>query len=724
MSVTVGAIVKGIKIVTATVSATKTGKKHKGLVAVLLIVLILIPVIAVVAVISAPLTLYQAIQGFFEGSGLTNDEINVIISDAGLLRDYMKKDEFEPFKEELLFIDADTVIRILDAVDDYNKTVTKPVTITYEYRVETGSYNNLPKLDYETGELEVPDEKEDAEEEPDADEETDTSGEEADEKESSDDAQADQTVYTPYSVSYEEDSVTLKRVDIDLERRGGKNYEDVFYMEWQPVVALCSMFILQNSENWGIDYVDGSPVFVGTGDKHYYLSDSDIDAVIDIFAYDYTYLKDITKSSLLTVKFDDFYKNRGSGFQLNIVTNDLSEGNVEKVERITKRIPSIAPLVISNTYTKFEYNYITLKDGSKRLKNRTFTAQPSKLVDAFYENVEGFSENLFLYILGLLPQTEDQVEYYKNTIFAENNEVIYTYTTEIASNCPAIGTVVAKDTLSGSGNNNLGDAGGLEIAGDDYIIPLYGIDGWGKRYLKPGEWIVKEGNSYGSFGVSAAAMGTLRVSDELSKTQIEKCLKNFPFSKKILNNSPLLANDQAIKDTADCLYQYQESTGTSVCGILAIMYQEGGFASTITTRGWNFFNITVSTGYKGIPGYERFRDYKTDYENKSGLYQTKAVNAFAEQVGWINDRYWQKGQDSYYLMCFNGYDYSNPGSAYQGISHSYCPPWDDQAMPYSPDSYTIYNDGSVHYYWKNANERNTGWVNGCARARSKFAQYM
>ena len=687
------------KIVSAKRITSETGN-HKGILVGCLLLIPLLLVMAYISMIAAPLSITSSITHYILDvhNYYTEEEIEEIVSDAGSLRMLLLNPTYDPYAEELVYIDKLTLLRILSAVDDYNQAVKKEHSIAYEYRIEKAPQGMLPEINDITGEVGAVE------------------------------------TGVGYQVSYETDSVILTRAGIDRQSRADGRYEDIFYLNWQPVVALCSLYIQGNVANWGT-YGNS-----GNGNDNFYLSDAEIDRIIDVFAYTYVYKRDVTLNrntlgDLLALSFDSFMESGGSGFKTRyFVTSQEIRGEVWDV-RETRRIPCIAPSKIFNSYITYEYKYEE-KDSGRYLTERSILVEPQKLLDKMDQIVPKFYKSWYLFVLKQMPYAQDQYEYYKDIVFREASESV-TYSSGAAisetadqiSECPAIKTYLygVDGPFSGS---FWGDYSGTTPSGEDTVIRLYAGNGQGGRYIYPGEWIVEEGNDYGSFVVSAAAMRPLDEKDNLgiglSVLQIEQMLTNYPFSESERTNSPLLNSLQAVRDTAACLYAYQEETGTSICGLLGIMKQEGGIKSTIAVRGWNFFNISVGTQttYGGISGYERFRDYRSVFEGADGVYETDAVNALTAQINWINNNYWSNShsQNTYYRMCFMGYDESDPQNAYAGIFHSYCPPWDDTAMPYSQDSYIIYN-GENRYYWKNAGEGNRGWVNGCARLRSEFEEY-
>ncbi len=734
----------------------ESGKISVGFWIVAIIVIFLFLLMSVTEILlGSTVTFTEGVLSFFKEKEYTEEEMNYILSDAGELAEFMKRHrDFELTEENSFLLDRKTVIRILKAVDAYNDDVVKEYPFSYEYMIEEGP---LSPVDPITGESEViqrivENEVNDVETSTEVTSHTVTAS-------NSDvsmvirllerDGATGITV-TPVSgsvlkVSYNKTTVTerettriervtyetrrtfhnqdtyTKRMDIDTDMKGVG--EDVFYLRWQPILALCNIYILDNYMNIGsYDEVDEDGA-------SYYLSNDEIERIISVFRYEYSYYFDLCDDNTRSYDFDYIFE-KSIGYRIAIYEN----GEGLSATRTVKRIPAIAPKKIENSYLTYEYNYEVLDNGFRRLKERTYTLYPQGFLDACEQLAPSFDGDLFVLLLECMPQAEDLAAYYKNKLLplAEAGQLI-TETTDDILKCPSIGIIVSEVESRGgfAGLGGLGasdniewDAGAMEWTGEYYEVPLYAINGWGDRYVRPAEHITEEGNSYGTFKVYEDAMKSLTISDNFTLEEMEYLFFNGGFESKC----PLFANDQAIRDTAKCFYDYQERTGTSVCGLLGMMKQEGGFYSAIARNGWNFFNIKAKNG-QPVTSYTKsngtvkvtdFRNYRADYEYAgAGTYGTPAVNALAFQMDWVNRNYWQRGQNSFYLMIWNGYNVQDPEHAYESISHSYCPPWDDQAMPYSRDSYVV-KGGSKVYYWKNSNSDYEGWSNKCAKYRHYY----
>jgi len=683
----------------------KQSNKIVGVVAVL--VLLFLVLFEVVYFVMGTFSVSNILSTIGNGSGLEGEEVTLNISDAASLAEYLRETEDVVFTEENSFlVDEKTLLQVLDAVAEYNAEMSLSKEVTYQYLKD---YKLEAVVDGITGELKKPEKKEKVETE------KEQIAKEDNTEQVEDTSKGEFDLGKVFGVSFGEDTITLSTKSID--NAPAETGEDIFYMNWQPIVVLACMYIQDNYENIGTYEEEG---IYG---KSYYLSESELSEVIQLLAFEYTYYRDYCHSDSDYISFN-YITKQTSGYRLDI---QIAGEGKDKC-RIIRRIPAIAPKRIQNTYLSYEYVYEPLENGYYFLKERTSVVDGNKLVSACKELIPSFDPDVFLELLALLPETDNLVAHYREDVFgrAARGE-IYTNTVSDVSICPSIGVIVS-DPEKGFFGGLFDDGNGLgsmEWNGECHIVPLYGIDGWGGRYIRPGEWLVAEGNSYGNFEVYEDAMRSLTASDGFSVDELVSLFQSGNFSSK----SPLFADSQAVRDTAQCFYDYQESTGTSVCGLLAIMRQEGGFTSAIARNGWNYFNIKASSG-QATTSYTKadgtvvntdFRNYRAIYEKNGGSeYKTPAVNALSAQMNWINNNYWSKGQNSYYLMVWNGYNISDPAHAYETIRHSYCPPWDDQAMPYSQDSYILNSSGGKVQYWKNANAGYRGWINNCALFRYQY----
>ena len=122
----------------------------------------------------------------------------------------------------------------------------------------------------------------------------------------------------------------------------------------------------------------------------------------------------------------------------------------------------------------------------------------------------------------------------------------------------------------------------------------------------------------------------------------------------------------------DELYEWQQSTGKDVAAILAICLTEGGYWNGHGCNYYNFFSWTVSEG-ETREGSSSWWNAKADCGTVS-----RAVVRGCEKTF---EKYWGRGQNTYYKMCFNKYGYPQTReaaiAAESGWYHCYCPWWDD-----------------------------------------------
>ena len=678
-------------------------------------------ILLVVMLVGGVYRLKESIHDYFYKDTIvyTEEQIARAVNDAGELLRIMEEDA-SVFQEGMLLLDQDTVKKVLKRVAAYNDEVTKVESVTYEYRMEQGLLEELPEMDA-YGVL--------------SDEERKI--EDTDLEMASNDENKAGEKKIKYTVTYPEASISTSRNSIDYDSRTME--ENIFYMRWQPIVTLCSLYIQANFQNWGSyndtwenqknDAITENVLEHEWEEANYYVSNEQIDEVIAVYAYEYAYVSDYTHDSFRNlwglfggkISFQDFYRGK-SAYKIKIpaISIDTESGIAT---RITQYVPVIAPKFIRNSYIDFTYHYTALGNGDQMLTQRTVTISPASLVEQMKVLVPHFTEQLFLENLKLLPASEDLVSYYQDIIFqkAAAGELINESTSDVGV-CSVIGAVVCDRDATVSGGSGI--INGVERSGYIYLYPS---DGWNGNnvYLRPAPWILAEEADYGIYEITGAALTSLTTPDNVTKEQVVHFLKTYRFDSdgKTRQNSPLLADNQAVSDLAECLITFQNNTGASISGMFGILLQEGGLRSvTLGKENWNFFSYTAGSSWdygKVIYNGHAFRDYKEKYEQVESSYETAAVAAFEEQIYLVYENYWAKGQDTYYKMVWNTTDTSDRDSFYSGISHSYCPPWQDKSMPYSKDSHA-----GTSYYWKHATSANVGWINRCGQERLKVWEYM
>ena len=745
MSAILGAISKVLgvlrKILAAKQVAEKVTKKKISLVQLFTITFLLVTSV-IVAITSAPSMIGELLwQNFLTKYFYMTEEeyqawIDSTVPDAAGMLDVMNLVDYNLSESILECMDTDTFRWILGYVSAYNaefhENVVGLTKVNYSYRQEViyGSGYDLFQISPYTGNFLY-----------------DPSVFEIE----------GEDVY-PLSVNEMWDSTKLRWSDIENAWNDGPEegvlYDELEYVKWQPVVALCYLYIIEHSEEWGTYYTEED--FQNRESfSSYYIHEDVVKEILDLYTYEISLVAQSDGASIFDrISFDEFLDGSKGRIPFRLSSYTYMDG--EDTVRNVHRVPVYAPAKISNSYISYDYEYGLERESVfasdfgeaelqyRVLKEVSYTVQPSRFVEAVKEIIPNFDKDLFVHLLRQLPYSGDIANYYEEVMFAADNEVIRQWTTDSADVSPSIGTVVSENGFNDF-EYGKDDNGGMDMgSGTGFTVPLYVADGYiGGTYvnIQPYEGLeykeTEQGNVYGVFQITEGATRTLTVSDNLTYEQIERILESSKFlSAGDRALCPLVNTPEALDETIRCFLDYQERTGTSVCGLLAIMKQEGSIGTHYGRNAYNFFNITIGT--TGFPAYvnskgdtTRFRDYKTAVEtqNFNSEYKTAAVVALEAQIDWVNNNYWSSpkyGQNTFYSMCFNGYMKNGAEGidAYKTIGHSYCPPWDDNAMPYSADSYTVTvnKDGSLstHYYWKKVNANYLGWVNRCGSLRETF----
>lgn len=697
--------------------ATEASTKHTGSVVTIILLIAFMVLFVLFIPVMGVISFAGAVYDFFENddyySTLTEEERNAIIYDAGELREFIKKMGVNGYTSQMFGIDEKTILRILDAVDVYNDSMENEIVIEYKQRVEeVPEGTDFPMMDPDTGVI----------------------------LESTDGIEG----YKVYYEDYEGGSV-VSRKNVESQQYLYGTSQNLFKVQWQPIMALCCMKIIANAEFWGTYTVEDGQL--ASGEPNYYLSDSAIQSVIDVFLYRYEFIRDIREDEEIgACSFDSFLTYRGYGFDLGVTDYEVIDGIRY---RRTRRIPKLAPKIIHNSYVTYTYYYqdVEIEDVGLKgdvLSTRSIVIDAQALINAMKEEVPIFSESWFLSCLEQLPLTDEMCVYYAD-LFENPDE--YSYNVNSAEREPVGGA----NRVFVFGNAYSGSI--IERPDEGIYVPLFeqtwdvekeGSDG-NKYYhtisLIPGDWLEDSGYGYKYFYVRPEAITSNLGVDVVLKEKypngeytgneiyatelnisylVEYCYEHY-------GDYPLFENqsDDYKGELVQCLYDFQ--TGRflnesivrreqSVAGVLGIMMQETGMMANSYARYWNFFSITTDSSTRPKITGTSFVDYKTWYENDTaGSYKYPILNAFSSQMYWIANNYWHKGQDTYYSMCFNGYDISNSEIGYRGIGHSYCPPWQDTAMPYTSESH----DGGS-YFWRNSGAHCQGWVNKCAEYKLVF----
>ena len=120
---------------------------------------------------------------------------------------------------------------------------------------------------------------------------------------------------------------------------------------------------------------------------------------------------------------------------------------------------------------------------------------------------------------------------------------------------------------------------------------------------------------------------------------------------------------------------------------------------------WNYFSI-AGKGSSNYTGGYHFINYRGDPEN--GVACSTPQEALGMQIESVARRFVSVDQRNYVTFCWSGND---PNVGRSSIHHSYCPYWEDYAMP-----------ASGQIYGKSLTPSGLGW-SGAAAARRRELEY-
>lgn len=506
-------------------------------------------------------------------------------------------------------------------------------------------------------------------------------------------------VSADYDTAWNYTEVYRSSVEKEMENDGTGRFD----LRWQDIFVACALAARDNVDDHSLK----SDQDMDTTDldeldmSEYYLTNDEIDEIIDIFYYEFDYLYDPVDSPRKRYGFKSFI-NLPSAFRLQIeitettVTNE-DETQSKEYQRITYRIPEAAPKEIHNRFVRYIYNY-----EDNICVSRDCQIIPDELVEACREYIPAFDLEEFVEMLELLPGTEDLAEFYSSFEKTEAGYMPNITSTSDPNECPSIGVIYSPGKDGGSGAGTSGGSGAhdtptgwenWEIGTTDLIYYDY-INGNIHRIA-----IKVEGKDYGIYKVHEPALSSYLQSDNLTADQLVSLFNSYScFSN---SSNILFSSDENKLKTAETLVQVQNEENVSVLFFLAIMRIEGAIGTDMGAH-WNFFNIEASSKYgrPSIPGHSRFCDYTQIMPD--------AWTALARQIKsiktWYADNY---NQTNAFLFCFQGY--TSPD--WSLIYHSYCPAWDDCAFPWAAGS----GIGSP---------TGIGWVNNVGDYRYDFQQFF
>jgi len=380
---------------------------------------------------------------------------------AGAVAEVIRNDDGDLTENGVIKLDSDTVLRVLDAVEEYNQNARKERTVPYEYRHYVGK---VDAFDPETGEAVVSDYVTTREVTEVVGEEsvlvgyelvpTGITQEEIDEMANEfyrnnpnggtfvppplmhlqaqyehREVTETRTVTETHRAVTETltDSVTLTRSSVD--NNPAIMGEDVFEVDWRPVLTLCAMIVQDKVETTGTAWDEGAGRF---------LTDDEINAAVTFFGYQYSYVDDATAEDA----WDASYARgsaRNAAYQL-VVSGDPEVGEV--CDFTVRRVPRIAPRLIANAYLSYEYEYEEKENGEWVLTARTARIDGSSFVMGLSEIVHDFDPQLFVSELKDLPDSGAAAIHFEEIIDGTYLE----WRTQDAQECPCIGTVVTAGT--------------------------------------------------------------------------------------------------------------------------------------------------------------------------------------------------------------------------------------------------------------------------------------
>lgn len=504
-------------------------------------------------------------------------------------------------------------------------------------------------------------------------------------------------------------STTVKRMDIE-----GEKDEDGYYRfdtEWPLVLAILNITSTSQSDDWGAlgdSFEEGYDTPFMPNEDGYFFSDEQIEGLCDFLEYDFTYYYDAVADTGHTKDnpylFEDFENGLGIGFRYDKseTDHDTSVG-----EYHIKYTPDSAPNKISNCYESYTYIYEDDPEtGHKVCTGRRHERDAKLFIQIVLEYADKYNLpvesgntsydpglEIFDHLIEMcvfLPHSDHVVKKLELLRYEYENDIVID---EIETNPVSVGV-------------HLGTGTDLSHKNTTIIEPETAFQIW------IGDWTNERTGTkhevYDFYNVSVGANTDLTVSDNLSREQVRAVLA--------YAEARAAANGKNYKftDATDAIYEWQQSTGYSVTGMMAIMtHAEHGYTG-INSNHYNFFNTVASSGeayFTQKEGGVHWKDWRKIYNNDIG-------KALAAQFDDIARRYWEKGQNTYFSMCFKNWEditYVQTGppegmttQALEGVqswsemSHCYCPWWDDTG------------------YIQTSYDSNYGWCNKCAMGRAEL----
>ncbi len=536
-----------------------------------------------------------------------------------------------------------------------------------------------------------------------------------------------------------------------------------FAIHWQDIMAYSVFYAVYNEFGTDADsaYNGNEGAENINSVENYYIGKTQLDTVIDGFAYKTSYLYD----GVVDKSHDGL---RGYNYQTQLSTGSVNLGYrylrfLEGEGDVTYYTPESAPDEISNIYDTYKYVYIPISslpegyytpdqgaynppDGSfcvgrwHIVDPRDFIETMSSLVDVFKKDTDTSTwGDTYNYVDEMIQAYTDILSYYpyvdehetsrvdfflelarmynektvKVSYTGSNYDGYNTYLESIKDSLPA-GWTIEEDTsgrIDGLyekyNGNALHDPSGYPFFswGVTYsqasVSPIPGKDNGSYDYnARPSNrvYIYSHGEKMVDGWFDIYPGADVRLDVDHYYTKEEIRLMLQYLENKSMLKKP--ANYIRFTQATDAVFEWNQKTGADISAMLAIIYSEGGYYSRHGVDHYNFFDFTTKDPKYTYEGNHPWWDAKKECGTISA--------AMVAGMKKIYKNYWTsaKGQNTYYKMCF--YDYGYPQSREEAISadvrftHSYCPWWDDTGYI------------TTGYQSKNA------WCNHCAAYRYYF----
>ena len=525
--------------------------------------------------------------------------------------------------------------------------------------------------------------------------------------------------------------------------------DNSFAVPWQVVVALLETYVEGQYDALGSD-ADGwrsknyekyaSDGSYETSMDGYYMTDAQIRAICELISYKFEAYKlpyglDYVQMTRYLVESHPEMIHYGGGItretREGAVPNDLTwglsfeedemrlvtyrrigdyvtgsedDGSAIRFERV--RVPSLAPISISNAYTlvTYEYKDVPLGSGSEE-EGASFCTSMTVTTDAlaFTERVRSLIPNFdwghFLELLSILPGSEKECEKYERIrALYERGEEAKRRREEDP------GSLTASEVRSAY-RSSVTKTGGF-YGFETYVGALssdrteLGSGLWdSERGLWIGTHLLPDGTpakapdgtldaAYDDwFPLSELSRVKFSASDMLTRQEVGTVMayvaENWTEGDKTLRK--LLSSEKA----ADAVFDWQRFRIASVTGVMALVRVRGGTPEAkYRERGelWNLF------GLRGDDG--ELTDFRTDYLKLAKEKKLKEEDAFAmslsAQLSLFYERYCEKGSVSYARLEFGdawGGEVPSYGQEYylqaeRLMEGAWLPWWEDRLFPF------------------------------------------